>query len=91
MHNLIVSEDKMNEDEIRKEKIRNLLTPDVIVCKSCREKYKAETSCAVCGVNMLDPEYKGMVYECPVCGKLYCEGCWNKAGHKEQATKGIFH
>jgi len=58
MHNLIVSEDKMNEDEIRKEKIRNLLTPDVIVCKSCREKYKAETSCAVCGVNMLDPEYK---------------------------------
>jgi len=88
---------KMNEDEIRREKIRNLLTPDVVVCKECRETYKEETSCSVCGINMLDPNYKGMVYECPICGKLYCENCWNKmeAGHMEEHKKGeakkIFH
>ena len=80
----------MNEDDIRKEKIRNLLTPDVLVCKVCRDKYKAETSCAVCSVNMLDPEYKGMVYECPVCSKLYCEKCWGKGAHKEEG-KHLFH
>jgi len=87
---------KMNEDEIRREKIRNLLTPDVVVCNDCRVKYKEETSCSICGVNMLDPSYKGMVYECPVCGKLYCESCWNKMeeGHMEthkEESKKIFH
>lgn len=86
----------MNEDEIRMEKIRNLLTPDVVVCTSCREIYKDETSCSSCNVNMLDPDYQGMVYECPVCGKLYCQICWNKGVHMDEAQKkkegkGIFH
>ena len=65
-------------DEITREKIRNILTPDVQVCPTCREKYKEEASCKACGRNMLDPSYKGMVYECPLCGNLYCEDCWNK-------------
>ena len=91
MQKLILSGVKMNEEEIRREKIRNLLTPDVIVCKDCRDKYKDETSCSVCGINMLDPNYKGMVYECPVCGKLYCESCWSKIEEVKQENKGIFH
>ena len=81
----------MDEDEIRKEKIRNLLTPDVVVCKGCRDTYKNVTSCGACSVNMLNPDYKGMVYECPVCGKLFCESCWDKTGHKKQESKGLFH
>ncbi|RLF52937.1 MAG: hypothetical protein DRN11_00360 [Thermoplasmata archaeon] len=81
---------KMNEDEMRKERIINLLTPDVLVCKDCREKYKELTSCAVCGKNMLDPNYKGMVYQCPVCNKLYCEECWNKMEGIKKESKGIF-
>lgn len=69
---------KMPENEIKREKIRNLLTPDVQVCGECREKYKEEASCKSCGRNMLEPTYKGMVYECPLCGNLYCEDCWKK-------------
>ncbi|MBC7128568.1 MAG: hypothetical protein H5T45_02400 [Thermoplasmatales archaeon] len=68
----------MNEEEIRRERIRSLITPDVVVCKDCRERYKEEVSCSICGKNMLDPNYKGLVYECPVCGKLYCQDCWVK-------------
>jgi len=81
---------RMNEEEIKKEKIRNLLTPDVLVCRDCRERYKEDVSCSVCGKNMLDPSYKGMVYECPVCGKLYCEECWNKMEEMKEGKK-LFH
>ncbi len=86
-------------DEITKEKIRNILTPDIQVCPACREKYKNEASCSSCGRNMLDPSYKGMVYECPLCGKLYCEECWNsmESGHThehehvEESSGGLFN
>jgi predicted RNA-binding Zn-ribbon protein involved in translation (DUF1610 family) len=94
----IWSGDSMNDDEIKREKIRNLLTPDVAVCGGCREEFKEVTSCAACGTNMLDPGYKGMTYECPVCGRLYCERCWNKGAahaeeheHAKKEGKGIFH
>ncbi|MCD6512235.1 MAG: hypothetical protein J7K61_01350 [Thermoplasmata archaeon] len=66
------------DEEIARERIRNLLTPEIAVCKPCREKYNELASCSVCGKNLLDPEYKGMVYECPICGNLFCEDCWKK-------------
>ncbi len=89
----------MQEDEIRKEKIRNILTPDIQVCPVCREKYQGEASCSSCGRNMLEPSYKGMVYECPLCSQLYCEECWKKmekeGGHAhehiEEESKGLFN
>ena len=81
----------MNDTEIRKEKIRNLITPDVLVCKGCRDTYKELTTCAICDTNMLNPDYKGMAYECPICAKLYCEKCWNKAGGHKKESKGILH
>ncbi|MEA2054721.1 MAG: hypothetical protein U9O96_06400 [Candidatus Thermoplasmatota archaeon] len=80
---------KMQEEDIKKEKIRNILTPDIQVCGLCREKYKEEASCSSCGCNMLDPSYKGMVYECPLCSKLYCEDCWKKMEHVEEKG-GLF-
>ncbi|HDS58702.1 MAG TPA: hypothetical protein ENN54_00170 [Thermoplasmatales archaeon] len=89
----------MQEENIRKEKIRTILTPDVKVCGDCREKYKQEASCSACGVNMLDPSYSGMVYECPLCNELYCEQCWGhmgaEGGHEhaqaEEKRGGIFN
>lgn len=78
----------MQEDTIRKEKIRTLLTPDVKVCGTCREKYKEEASCSACGVNMLDPSYSGMVYECPLCNHLYCEQCWGNMEAGAEAAHG---
>ena len=66
------------DEELAKERIRNLLTPEIAVCKPCREKYNELASCSICGKNLLDPNYKGLVYECPICGKLFCEECWNK-------------
>ena len=84
----------MNDDEISLEKIRTMLTPDVLVCKDCREKYKDLSTCGGCGTNMLDPEYKGMVYECKVCDKLYCENCKDhsdKHSKPKKEGKGLFH
>lgn len=77
----------MPENEIKKDKIRNLLTPDVGVCGGCRENYKEEASCHSCGKNMLDPAYKSMVYECPVCGNFYCEDCWKKMEGKAHTVE----
>lgn len=69
---------KMPDNDIKKDKIRSLLTPDVHVCGGCKEHYKEEASCHICGKNMLDADYADMVYECPICSQLYCEGCWKK-------------
>jgi predicted RNA-binding Zn-ribbon protein involved in translation (DUF1610 family) len=88
----------MQEESIKKDKIRNILTPDVQVCGGCCEQYKEEASCASCGKNMLHSSYNGMVYECPLCGELYCEACWTKMepehkhGHeREPEKKGLFN
>ena len=88
----------MPDENIKREKIRNILTPDVQVCDACREKYKEQASCSVCGVNMLIPSYTGMVYECPLCNNLYCESCWgtlepgseHERVHAEEKSGGIF-
>ncbi|MFO8133470.1 MAG: hypothetical protein R6U10_06025 [Thermoplasmatota archaeon] len=90
----------MQEEGIKKDKIRSILTPDVQVCGRCREQYKEEASCSACGTNMLNPSYNGMVYECPLCGELYCEACWSKMepggehGHEPEPKpekKGLFN
>jgi predicted RNA-binding Zn-ribbon protein involved in translation (DUF1610 family) len=67
----------MPGDELKKEKVRSMLTPEVLVCGSCQQKYSEQASCAGCGKNMLSPGYNGMVYECPLCGELYFENCWD--------------
>ena len=69
----------MPENDIKKEKIREMLTPDVIVCGECLDNYKTDISCSICGIIVLKPSYEGKVYECPICGKLYCETCWGKS------------
>lgn len=68
----------MYKNDIKKDSIRKLLTPDVTVCNRCLDKYKAEISCNICGIIMLKPSYEGRVYKCSICGELYCENCWNK-------------
>ena len=68
----------INDEYNRKEKIRNILTPDVIACQKCIDDYRVEISCSKCDIVMLKPDYNGKVYECPICGKLYCENCWDK-------------
>lgn len=68
----------INEEYNRKEKIRNIFTPDVTACKKCIDDYRAEISCSKCGIIMLKPDYNGKVYERSICGKLYCENCWDK-------------
>ena len=94
--------DIMPDDSITKEKIRNILTPDIKVCGACREKYKEEASCSTCGLNMLDSTYNGMVYECPLCNNLYCQDCWGTmepgsehehvhVEEKEEKSGGLFN
>ena len=68
----------MPGEELKKDKVRSMLTPEVLVCGGCQDKYADQASCAGCGKNMLHPDYNGMVYECPLCGELYCEACWDK-------------
>ncbi len=71
-------EDKSEDDYNRKEKVKKILTPDVITCKTCIDDYREDVSCSKCDIVMLKPDYNGRVYECPICGKLYCENCWEK-------------
>jgi hypothetical protein len=71
-------EEHINEECNRKQKIRNILTPDVRACQTCINEYNVEITCSKCSIIMLKPDYNGRVYECPICQKLYCESCWNK-------------
>lgn len=68
----------IDEDYNKKEKIRNILTPDVRACEQCIDEYRVDITCSKCSIVMLKPSYNGKVYECPICQKLYCESCWNK-------------
>ena len=72
-----------NESIPRREEVRSMLTPEVNVCGECQTKYKEYSSCGECGQNMLSPDYTSMVYECPLCGKIYCENCWQKKEHTD--------
>ena len=36
---------------------------------------RTEITCSKCGIIMFKPDYDVKVYECPICGKPYCENC----------------
>lgn len=68
----------MERGEVNKqERVRAMLTPEVEVCGQCQDRYRELATCSACGQNMLSPGYSGMVYECPLCGELYCQSCWD--------------
>lgn len=69
---------KHSEDDKAIERIRSMLTPDTVVCKTCITTYKNECTCGHCNTIMIAPEYSGKTFKCPVCDQLLCEKCFEK-------------
>ncbi len=57
-------------------KLRDLLNPAVVVCGECTDELREYMKCSMCEKDLVS--YEGKVYECPICGNLYCSECWNK-------------
>jgi len=64
------------------DKLKELLNPTVAgVCRDCEDELKDKMKCSMCGKDLYP--YEGKVYECPICGNLYCSECWDRMEGKD--------